>query len=61
MDRIQPLLLNLSRNGLSWQQHGIHLHQVQQRNERLCEGSEKLHEYIFGLLHDANERGILPD
>ena len=23
MDRIQPLLLNLSRNGLSWQQHGI--------------------------------------
>ena len=61
MDRIQPLLLNLSRNGLSWQQHEIHLHQVQQRNERLCEGSEKLHEYIFGLLRDANERGILPD
>ncbi len=61
MDRIQPLLLNLSRNGLSWQQHGIHLHQVQERNERLCEGSRELHEYIFGLLHDANERGILPD
>ena len=61
MDRIQPLLLNLSRNGLSWQQHGIHLHQVQERNEKLCEGSTELHEYIFGLLRDANERGILPD
>lgn len=61
MDRIQPLLLNLSRNGLSWQQHGIHLHQVQQRNERLCDGSRELHEYVFGLLRDANERGILPD
>lgn len=61
MDRIQPLLLNLSRNGLSWQQHGIHLHQVQERNERLCEGSREIHEYIFGLLRDANERGILPD
>lgn len=61
MDRIQPLLLNLSRNGLSWQQHGIHLHQVQQRNERLCDGSEEIHEYIFGLLRDANKRGILPD
>lgn len=61
MDRIQPLLLNLSRNGLSWQQHGIHLHQVQERNERLCDGSKEIHEYIFGLLRDANERGILPD
>ncbi len=60
-DRIQPLLLNLSRNGLSWQQHGIHLYQVQERNERLCDGSKELHEYIFGLLRDANERGILPD
>ncbi len=61
MDRIQPLLLNLSRNGLSWKQHGIHLHQVQERNERLCDGSREIHEYIFGLLRDANERGILPD
>lgn len=61
MDKIQPLLLNLSRNGLSWQQHGIHLHQVQKRCEKLCDGSEELHEYIFGLLSDANERGILPD
>ncbi|MBQ8171832.1 MAG: HD domain-containing protein [Oscillospiraceae bacterium] len=60
-DRIQPLLLNLSRDGLSWQQHGIHLHQVQQRNERLCDGSKEIHEYIFGLLRDANKRGILPD
>ena len=32
MDRIQPLLLNLSREGLSWKEHGIHLHQVQKRN-----------------------------
>ncbi len=61
MDRIQPLLLNLSRNGLSWQQHGIHLHQVQQRNEHIHEGSEEISKYIFALLDDANKRGILPD
>lgn len=61
MDRIQPLLLNLSRNGLSWQQHGIHLHQVQQRNERIHESSEEISNYIFALLDDANKRGILPD
>ena len=61
MDRIQPLLLNLSRNGLSWQEHGIHLHQVQERNAHLCDGSEDLHRYIHELLKDANKRGILPD
>ena len=61
MDRMQPLLLNLGREGLSWKEHGIHLHQVQKRNEHVGEGSKVLREYIFELLEDANKRGILPD
>jgi len=61
MDRIQPLLLNLSRDGISWQEHGIHLHQVQDRNKLVAEGSQSLSDYIFALLDDANKRGILPD
>ncbi|MBR4096248.1 MAG: HD domain-containing protein [Oscillospiraceae bacterium] len=61
MDRIQPLLLNLSRDGISWQEHGIHLHQVQDRNKLVAEGSQTLSDYIFALLDDANKRGILPD
>ncbi|MBQ8787201.1 MAG: HD domain-containing protein [Oscillospiraceae bacterium] len=61
MDRIQPLLLNLSRDGLSWKEHGIHLSQVQKRNELVKEGSEALSDYIYALLDEANERGILPD
>lgn len=61
MDRIQPLLLNLSRNGLSWQEHGIRLHQVKGRNEGLKESSQALYEYIFELLDDACRQGILPE
>lgn len=61
MDRIQPLLLNLSRDGISWQEHSIHLHQVQGRNKLVAEGSQSLSDYIFALLDDANKRGILPD
>ena len=61
MDRIQPLLLNLSRDGISWKEHGIHLHQVQDRNRLVAEGSQSLSDYIFALLDDANKRGILPD
>ncbi len=61
MDRIQPLLLNLSRDGLSWKEHGIHLPQVQKRNELVAEGSKELSDYIFALLDEANKKGILPD
>lgn len=61
MDRIQPLLLNLSRNGLSWQEHGIHFPQVEKRMSLMADGSQELHDYIHGLLVDANRRGILPD
>jgi len=61
MDRIQPLLLNLSRDGISWQEHGIRLYQVQNRNKLVADGSQTLSDYIFALLDDANKRGILPD
>lgn len=61
MDRIQPLLLNISRNGISWKEHDIHLHQVQNRNKLVAEGSQSLSDYIFALLDDANRQGILPD
>ncbi len=61
MDRIQPLLLNLSRNGVSWQEHGIHYPQVQKRIAPMADGSETLYKYIEELLAEANRNGILPD
>ncbi|MDE6599209.1 MAG: HD domain-containing protein [Oscillospiraceae bacterium] len=61
MDRLQPLLLNLHRNGVSWQEHGIKFGQVEKRVSRIEKGSETLHKYIYGKLEDARERGILPD
>ena len=61
MDRIQPLLLNLSRDGLSWQEHDIHYDQVAGRNASIKDGSKDISDYIFGLLDEARDRGILPD
>lgn len=61
VDRIQPLLLNLSRDGISWQEHGIRYEQVAGRNASLKDGSREISDYIFGLLDDARDRGILPD
>lgn len=61
MDRIQPLLLNLSRDGISWKEHDIHYEQVAGRNASLKDGSKDIAEYIFSLLDDARDSGILPD
>ena len=61
MDRIQPLLLNLSRDGISWQEHDIHYEQVAGRNASIKDGSKDISDYIFSLLDDARNRGILPD
>lgn len=61
MDRIQPLLLNLSRDGLSWQEHGIHFGQVEKRMSVMADGSESLHSYMLKLLCAARDKGILPE
>lgn len=61
MDRVQPLLLNLHRDGISWKEHGIRFEQVEKRASRIAEGSEVLHSYIMDKLADARDRGILPD
>lgn len=61
MDRVQPFLLNLHRNGISWKEHGVRFDQVEKRASRIAAGSETLHSYIMEKLLDARDRGILPD
>lgn len=59
LDRMQPILQNLRSDGASWQQHGIRIHQVLERNRPIEDGSETLWDYVSRLLDDAAERGIL--
>ena len=60
MDSIQPLLLNLHRNGVSWKEHGIRFGQVEKRVSRIEKGSKSLYGLIYGKLEAAREQGILP-
>lgn len=59
LDRLQPLLLNYTRNGISWQEHGIFMDQVMQRNSRVSESSEAIAQLISGIINDAAEQGYL--
>lgn len=59
LDRIQPIMLNYTKDGISWKNHGISKEQVIKRNEHTSEGSNTLWQYIRSILDDAAEKGFL--
>ena len=59
LDRLQPLLLNYTRKGISWQEHGIKKEQVLKRNEEYFAESDEIAELIASILDDATEKGWL--
>lgn len=54
LDHIQPLMLNDASGGRSWLEHGIHLSQVLNRNEKTPEGSEKLWDFAREAFIEPN-------
>lgn len=59
MDRIQPLLLNYSREGMSWKEHGVHSEQVRKRFCYVKDGSDKLGKLVENILDEAIRKGFL--
>ena len=59
LDRVQPLLLNSTKGGISWKEHGIHKEQVLNRNIDYFSESDELAELIKYIIDDAAEKGWL--
>lgn len=59
LDRLQPLLLNYTKNGISWQEHGVHKEQVLNRNIDYFSSSDQLAETIKSFINDAYTKGWL--
>lgn len=59
LDRLQPLMLNYTKGGISWQEHGIHKEQVLKRNENYFGEAEELAELIRSVIDDAEKKGWL--
>lgn len=60
-DRLQPLLLNLTTKGRSWQEHGITADRVLGLNARIGDGSPVLWDHVRTLLEQAIADGYLPE
>lgn len=61
LDRMQPLMLNYTKGGISWKTHNVKYPQVIGRNEKTHEGSEELWSFAKSLLDEAKKSGILPE
>jgi len=59
LDRLQPIMLNYTKGGRSWQEHGIHKEQVLARNLPYLYESEQLADVIRSVIDDAAEKGWL--
>ncbi len=59
LDRMQPMLLNYSRQGVSWREHDVSFEEVHSRNEHIGEGSGTLWEYMERVISDAADKGWL--
>lgn len=61
MDRVQPMLLNYIRGGISWKEHNVHFPEVAQRSMKIKDGSEELWRYFYSLLEESRDKGVLPE
>lgn len=59
MDRLEPLLQNVSNNGGTWQEYGVKYDTILQKKEVMKYGSDVIWEYAQQLLEDCVQKGIL--
>lgn len=60
LDRIQPMLLNYKKGGISWMKHGITEAQVTNRNiPTVSTGSDTIGEFAAEIIKAAKEAGYL--
>lgn len=59
LDRMQPLLLNYTKGGIAWKEHGVHKEQVLSRNRPYFDASHELAKVIESVIEDAAAKGWL--
>ncbi|MBQ8568218.1 MAG: HD domain-containing protein [Oscillospiraceae bacterium] len=59
LDRMQPMLMNYTKDGKSWKEHGVHYDSVISRNSKISNGAEELWAYMKPLIDKSKEDGLL--
>lgn len=59
LDRIQPLILNYTKDGISWKEHDVCKSQVENRYAKTSSSSTDLTQLALSLIDDASKKGWL--
>lgn len=59
MDRLEPLLQDVSNNGVVWREHNVSYDKVVQKNSIIQHGSQTLWDFGKSLIDELAEKGIL--
>lgn len=59
LDRIQPLILNYTKDGISWKEHDVCRSQVENRYAKTSSSSKDLTQLALSLIDDASKKGWL--
>ena len=59
LDKMKPVILNYTKNGISWKEHGVYKEQVEKRCLSSADASDKLAELIQSIIDDAASKGFL--
>jgi len=59
MDRLEPLLQDVSNKGIVWREHNISYDKVVQKNSIIQHGSQTLWDFGKSLIDEMAEKGIL--
>ena len=60
LDRVQPMLLNFKKGGISWMEHEVTAEQVKARNIGITdEGSEVIGQLAAEIIETARQEGML--
>ena len=59
MDRLEPLLQNISNKGGTWKEFGVDYSKVYEKKKVMKEGSTAIWNYAENLINESVEKGIL--
>ena len=59
MDRLEPLLQNISNKGGTWKEFGVDYSKVYDKKKVMKEGSAAIWNYAENLINESFENGIL--
>lgn len=54
MDNLQPMMLNAATDGKAWEEHGVYLNQILERNKNTADGSKELWQYAYEHFIEPN-------